>query len=627
MPAPSYAYELLADEESARWGAANPLGTPVTISYSFAASEATTGTGYGNFSQFTAVEQAAARQALAYIGEFTNINFVETSQTGQLQFGNGNVGSGIGGRATYNYDGSGIFAATVFLQNTGSASLSGSDFAPGSITSNDIGGHGWGTLLHELGHALGLKHSFERNNANDPNSVLPTSVDDVVHTVMSYTSYQPSNVAIVTDTGNGGYSYTYSNLLPQTYSIYDIAALQYLYGTGNSANESRTYSFSPTSPAYQTIHTGGPNTTIDCSALTGPNTIDLTPGAMSDLSIAQTLRPDLNLPDRYDGSSALAIAFGCYVAKVIGGSGSDLIIGNSVANSINGGRGDDDMRGGGGNDTYYANSAADKITEAAAEGNSDIVASSVNYTLGAGVYVEKLTTTSLGATSALALTGNAFAQTITGNAGGNTLSDGGGAADTMQGLGGNDLYYVHNSRAVVQEGSTQGVLDWIATSVSYTVAVGVWIEKLTTTSFGATSAINLVGNAVSQTISGNAGANVLFGKAGDDTLAGGGGADAFVFDTAPNTTTNYDRITDFNVADDTIRLNNAIFLAVGANGALAAGAFYAGTSAHDASDRIIYNPATGNVGYDADGTGAIGAIRFATLDTGLALTNGDFLVI
>lgn len=75
----------------------------------------------------------------------------------------------------------------------------------------------------------------------------------------------------------------------------------------------------------------------------------------------------------------------------------------------------------------------------------------------------------------------------------------------------------------------------------------------------------------------------------------GGGGDTFIFNTAPNTTTNHDKITDFNVAADTIWLDNAVFAALTVTGTLAAGAFFSGTAPHDASDRIIYNSATGNV--------------------------------
>ena len=80
------------------------------------------------------------------------------------------------------------------------------------------------------------------------------------------------------------------------------------------------------------------------------------------------------------------------------------------------------------------------------------------------------------------------------------------------------------------------------------------------------------------------------------------------------------------MADDTIRLENA-FMPGLATGTLAAGAFRVGTTAVDASDRIIYNDDTGDLFFDQDGTGAAAKVRFAELDDGLAMSNQDFLVV
>ena len=137
----------------------------------------------------------------------------------------------------------------------------------------------------------------------------------------------------------------------------------------------------------------------------------------------------------------------------------------------------------------------------------------------------------------------------------------------------------------------------------------------------------LTGDGLANTLSGGAGTDVLTGGAGNDTLSGGAGADQFVFNTALNAATNVDTITDFTVVDDTIQLENAVFTQFATPGTLTAAAFYAGAAAHDADDRIIYNAATGDLSYDVDGTGAAAAVKFATLSTGLALANTDFLVI
>ncbi|EJM98163.1 calcium-binding protein, partial [Phyllobacterium sp. YR531] len=141
------------------------------------------------------------------------------------------------------------------------------------------------------------------------------------------------------------------------------------------------------------------------------------------------------------------------------------------------------------------------------------------------------------------------------------------------------------------------------------------------------ASINATGNALNNYLVGNSGANIISGGAGNDVLSGGAGRDAFVFNTAANSSTNRDTISDFSVADDTIWMDNAIFAALGATGALAAAAFRIGAGAADASDRIVYNASNGALYYDADGSGSGAAVQFASIGKGLALTNADFLVI
>ena len=79
-----------------------------------------------------------------------------------------------------------------------------------------------------------------------------------------------------------------------------------------------------------------------------------------------------------------------------------------------------------------------------------------------------------------------------------------------------------------------------------------------------------------------------------------------------------------SVGQDLIMLDRAIFGAVNA-GTLSGSAFVAGTAAIDADDRIIYDSATGEIFYDADGNGSSAAILFAKVTAGTALTAKSFV--
>ena len=139
----------------------------------------------------------------------------------------------------------------------------------------------------------------------------------------------------------------------------------------------------------------------------------------------------------------------------------------------------------------------------------------------------------------------------------------------------------------------------------------------------------MLGGAGSDTLNGDNGfngADTLNGGADHDTLTGGAGNDQFVFDLAPNAADS-DIITDFAQGQDQFVFDNAVFTAIGADGALAANAFYAGAAAHDADDRVIFNSATGVVSYDADGLGGIDAVEIAHMSNGVQLTHTDFSII
>lgn len=339
-----------------------------------------------------------------------------------------------------------------------------------------------------------------------------------------------------------------------------------------------------------------------------------------------------------------------------GGAGNDTLIGGAGNDTLSGGAGVDSMSGGANGDTYYTD-GTDTITEAAS-GGIDTVISTVN--LGLSLNLENLTlagaaTNATGNSLDNVLTGNGLANLMNGGAGNDTLISGAGndtliggaGVDSMTGGAGDDTYQSDGLDTIVE--ALGGGTDTVESTGNYALALNV--ENLALVGGAALNGTGnalgnqLTGNAFNNTFNGGAGNDSIVGGGGDDTLNGGAdvdflngglgadqlnggtGADAFVFTSALGAG-NIDTIVGFSVADDTIRLENAVFVGLAA-GVLSAAGFKANLSglATDASDRIIYETDSGNIYFDSDGTGAASRVQFASVATNLALTNLDFFVI
>jgi len=285
-----------------------------------------------------------------------------------------------------------------------------------------------------------------------------------------------------------------------------------------------------------------------------------------------------------------------------GGASNDTLIGGAGNDSLTGGTGSDSLVGGDGNDTLNAqddvsnaNQEADTLdggfgddtylvgefdTILADPGGFDTVeAFDTNWTLGAGLenlnLVDNLGFSYDG-------TGNDLNNVIRGASEGGTLS----------GLGGDDLLII---RAIQNGGAA----------------------------FGGDGNDTLLGSDAF-------GGDRLDGGAGNDVLTGGGGPDQFAFTVAPGAA-NADTITDFTSGSDSIHLDGRPMTAIGASGTFAAGdaRFFAGAGAnagHDADDRVVFNTTTGQLWYDADGSGTGTAQLIATLQAGATLAATDIVV-
>ena len=475
------------------WLGANwtPTG-PTNLSYSFMAPgtsyfviDYSPDNEYNALYELTTGQKNAVTSALGAWSAVANLNFTLTTDTisnvGDMRFGG------------YRLMDDKTAAWAYFPSNTPVAG----DVWIGPQTNDANPGKGsydYLTFVHEIGHALGLKHPFDTSSTN--NTLLDPTLDDVHFTVMSY---------------NSNYSYQ-----PTTPMVLDIIAIQSLYGANMAWQAGDTvYKWAANQSIFETIWDGGGNDTIDGSNQLAAVSINLNEGAYS--QIGKAFVDYNNLTAINDG---LAIAYGAKIENAVGSEFNDILTGNALNNTLDGGAGADTMSGGDGVDTYYVDNVGDVVIETDASLTAlDRVFSSIDYILGANV--ENLILTG---TANLNGTGNSVNNRMTGNDGNNVL-DGGLGADTLIGGLGNDTYIVDNLGDTVTETSTLiSEIDTVQASVDFTL--GANLENLVLTG----NAVNGTGNALNNTLTGNAAANTLDGGVGADTMIGGDGVDTYYVD-------------------------------------------------------------------------------------------------
>jgi Ca2+-binding RTX toxin-like protein len=376
------------------------------------------------------------------------------------------------------------------------------------------------TMVHELGHALGLKHPFDNDGSG---VVLSPQFDNIFYTVMSYTD-DPS--------GNNFFIDRY----PDTPMVIDILAIQYLYGPNLTFETGdNDYVFLETGLYFETIWDAGGEDTIEHAGVSGV-TIDLRAGHYSTLGQPiEFTRPNGSLA--YTDPRTVWIAHGANIENAVGGNGDDLIIGNDLGNDLYGGGGDDRLYGGAGNDLVWGEMGDDMFAGGPGDdvidggGGIDTAA----YWDAAGGVTVNLAVAGLqdtggdgidALTDVENLVGSAFGDLLSGDAGDNALT-GGAGDDDLSGGSGNDLLDGGTGNDYVDGGDGVDVVDYRA------ALAGVYGDMSTTlgqkTPGAGVDSIfdieNFYGSAFDDAISGTAADNRMFLGTGDDFADGGAGND------------------------------------------------------------------------------------------------------
>jgi serralysin len=496
--------------------------------------------GISGFSTFGAVQIAAVNTIMAELsglivtgiasgtGATANLRFAEADFVDQDGFGNpGIIDTAVGTPPDDTFVGAYAHGDMLFNHLDFEAPVRG-DYA-------------FLTIMHELGHALGLKHGHEEQfhpNGFTLIPALPAAHDGMEYSLMTYRSAIGGSVTGAFTNEEYGFA--------QSFMMNDIAALQYLYGadfTTNSGNT--TYTFSSltgemfvngaglgapgANRIFRTVWDGGGTDTYSFANYTTNLVVDLDPGAFSLLADAQRAVLDIATTIKAQGNLYNARLYQGDLRSLIenayGGTGNDSLSGNVGANVLLGGSGNDQLLGKGGVDSLYGGSGDDLLRggDAAANtgdsGDSWLGGDAGNDTLYGGIGSDRLD----GGADTDTLYGEAGADFITGGDGNDTIYGGDGSVDTgdladswLGGDAGSDTIFGGTGNDRIDGGADN---DTLHGGVDQDIVTGGTGDDILFGGAGNDSLLS--GEAGNDVINGDAGNDAIYGGSGNDTLNGG----------------------------------------------------------------------------------------------------------